>query len=72
MPIQAKAASGVKGTVVLNNELTDGLSDIDGFSHIILIYHFHKSEGYKLKVTPFWMMINEEFFQPGLRADLMP
>jgi len=27
--------------------------DLDGFSHIYLIYYFHKSEGYKLQVIPF-------------------
>ncbi len=31
----------------------DGLCDIEGFSHLILIYRFHKSKGYRLKVTPF-------------------
>ncbi|MCP4718818.1 MAG: tRNA (N6-threonylcarbamoyladenosine(37)-N6)-methyltransferase TrmO, partial [Desulfobacteraceae bacterium] len=30
-----------------------GLSDIQGFSHIILLYHFNKSTGYDLLVTPF-------------------
>jgi tRNA (adenine37-N6)-methyltransferase len=33
--------------------LVDGLLDLSGFSHIYLIYHFHRSEGFKLKVTPF-------------------
>lgn len=30
-----------------------GLKDLDGFSHIILLYHFHAGEGYKLEVVPF-------------------
>ncbi len=30
-----------------------GLKDIEGFSHLILIYHFHKSSGYSLEVKPF-------------------
>ena len=31
----------------------EGLSDLDGFSHVILLYHFHKTDGYKLRVIPF-------------------
>ncbi len=31
-----------------------GLRDIERFSHIILIYWFHKSTGYSLIVTPSW------------------
>lgn len=53
MPIQATGAKGVKGKIVLNEELVSGLDDLIGFSHIILIYYFHKSEGYELNVKPF-------------------
>jgi formylmethanofuran dehydrogenase subunit E len=35
-------------------EFEEGLKDIEGFSHIILIYWFHKSRGYSLTVTPSW------------------
>ncbi len=53
MPIQPSGAKGVKGTVVVEEKYSEALSDLDGFSHIILIYHFHLSEGYSLRVTPF-------------------
>ncbi len=53
MPIQAKAAEGVSGSIELNPNLMEGLKDLDGFSHLILIYHFHLSEGYALEVKPF-------------------
>jgi tRNA-Thr(GGU) m(6)t(6)A37 methyltransferase TsaA len=53
MPIQAKAASGTPVTVELNPDLLEGIQDLDGFSHIILIYHFHESKGCSLKVRPF-------------------
>lgn len=53
MPIQPVGAKGVKATIELKNEFIDGLKDLEQFSHIILLYHFHQSEGYKLKVTPF-------------------
>jgi tRNA-Thr(GGU) m(6)t(6)A37 methyltransferase TsaA len=53
MPIQPAGAKGVQGTVEINLEYLDGLQDLKGFSHIILIYHFHLSKGYSLKVEPF-------------------
>ena len=53
MPIQPVGAKGISGTVELREEYADGLKDIDGFSHIILTYHFHLSEGYSLLVKPF-------------------
>ena len=53
MPIQPSGAKGIRGTVELLPEFRDGLKDLDGFSHIILLYHFHQSAGYKLSVVPF-------------------
>ena len=53
MPIQPIAAEGVKGFIKLLPEYIDGLKDLDGFSHITLVYHFHKIEGHELVVTPF-------------------
>ena len=34
-------------------EYAEGLEDIDGFSHLILLYHCHLSKTYSLKVKPF-------------------
>jgi len=53
MPIQPTAAQGVAGTVELEPEFAAGLKDLNGFSHIILIYHFHLSKGCSLEVKPF-------------------
>lgn len=53
MPIQPSGAAGVRGSVDLDPRYADGLKDLDGFSHLILIYHCHRSEGYDLVVTPF-------------------
>jgi tRNA-Thr(GGU) m(6)t(6)A37 methyltransferase TsaA len=53
MPIQPTGAAGVTGKIELLEEYTEGLADLDGFSHIILLYHFHRSEEFKLKVIPF-------------------
>jgi tRNA (adenine37-N6)-methyltransferase len=53
MPIQPSGAAGIPGTVELFPEFAEGLKDLDGFSHLILLYHFHESSGFKLTVTPF-------------------
>jgi tRNA-Thr(GGU) m(6)t(6)A37 methyltransferase TsaA len=53
MPIQPSGAEGVAGRVEIEPAYTKGLKDIEGFSHIILIYHFHLSKGYSLEVQPF-------------------
>jgi tRNA-Thr(GGU) m(6)t(6)A37 methyltransferase TsaA len=53
MPIQPAAAVGVRGTVEVDAEFAGGLRDLDGFSHIILLYHFHRAGQAKLTVTPF-------------------
>ena len=53
MPIQPSGASGVKGVVEVFEQYRPGLKDLEGFSHIILLYHFHGSSGFKLHVVPF-------------------
>lgn len=53
MPIQSNGAKGIKGQIELNEEFVPGLADLDGFSHIILIYCFHKSTGFELLTRPF-------------------
>ncbi len=35
-------------------EFEGGLTDIEGFSHIIVIYYFHKSQGYHMLVKTPW------------------
>jgi len=52
-PIQPAGAREAEGTVEITPEYVEGLKDIGGFSHIILIYHFHLSRGYLLKVKPY-------------------
>jgi tRNA-Thr(GGU) m(6)t(6)A37 methyltransferase TsaA len=53
MPIQSAGARGVAGTVEVIPECGDGLKDLEGFSHIFLLYHFHLSQGYLLRVKPY-------------------
>nr|WP_275039756.1 tRNA (N6-threonylcarbamoyladenosine(37)-N6)-methyltransferase TrmO [Halorubrum tebenquichense] len=54
MPIQPVGADSVTGTVELDPPFADGLADLDGFSHCILLYHFHASgDDAPLSVEPF-------------------
>jgi len=52
-PIQPRFAQGCPGMLELSPDLEAGLQDIEGFSHLILIYHLHRSESGSLIVTPF-------------------
>jgi tRNA-Thr(GGU) m(6)t(6)A37 methyltransferase TsaA len=53
MPIQPASETSAPGHIELFPEYAPGLEDLQGFSHIILIYHLHQSHGYSLLVTPF-------------------
>lgn len=53
MPIQPPGAAGANGTVEVFEDFHPGLKDLDGFSHIILLYHFHRSHGFNLHLIPF-------------------
>ena len=53
VPIQAAFAQDVHGVVELEPQYVDGLKDLEGFSHLILLYHFHLSETYALQTRPF-------------------
>jgi tRNA-Thr(GGU) m(6)t(6)A37 methyltransferase TsaA len=54
MPIQPVRADSVTGTVEIEEQYANGLADLVGFSHCILLYHFH-AFGYDapLQVEPF-------------------
>jgi len=52
-PIQPSAGKGIRARVEIFPQYREGLEDLDRFSHLILIYHFHLSKTYSLKVKPF-------------------
>jgi tRNA-Thr(GGU) m(6)t(6)A37 methyltransferase TsaA len=52
-PIQAALAQGAEGTIELLPEYVEGLADLEGFSHIVLVYAFHRCQGYSLRVKPY-------------------
>ncbi len=62
MPIQPVGARGVRGTIELEKEYETGLKDLDGFSHILLIYHFHLCNGHSLEVKPFLDTVKRGIF----------
>jgi tRNA-Thr(GGU) m(6)t(6)A37 methyltransferase TsaA len=53
VPIQPAAAAGTRGMVEVFAEFVAGLKDLEGFSHIILVYHFHRVTRSRLVLTPF-------------------
>ena len=53
MPIQPKGAKDIYATIEFKDEFKEGLKDLDGFSHVYLIYYFHKVNEHKLSVIPF-------------------
>ena len=52
VPIQSSFSS-IEGEIELFPEYSKGLTDLDGFSHLILIYHFHKAGREQMEVVPF-------------------
>ncbi len=52
-PIQPPGGEEIEGTVEIFPAYAEGLKDIEGFSHIILIYHFHLSAESPLEVKPY-------------------
>ena len=53
MPIQPVGALGVAGHVTVHSDFAGGLRDLEGFSHVFLLYHLHRVAGYDLVVRPF-------------------
>lgn len=52
-PVQSKASSDIKGQVEVFEAYIAGLKDLEKFSHIILLYHFHLAREASLEVKPF-------------------
>ena len=53
MPIQPIGAADVIGTIHMAEQYAEGLKDLEGFSHIYLIYLFHEATHTRLRVVPF-------------------
>ncbi len=53
MPIQPTSRASAPGTAEIFAEYAEGLRDLDGFSHVILLYHLHRARRVELTVVPF-------------------
>ncbi|TEU12679.1 MAG: tRNA (N6-threonylcarbamoyladenosine(37)-N6)-methyltransferase TrmO [Anaerolineales bacterium] len=53
MPIQPAGEASAPGSIEIFPDFVAGLKDLEGFSHVILLYHFHRVRSFKLTVTPF-------------------
>ncbi|OPY18063.1 MAG: putative tRNA (adenine(37)-N6)-methyltransferase [Syntrophus sp. PtaB.Bin075] len=52
-PIQPAYARGCRGQAEIFPEFAEGLRDLEGFSHLYLIYHLHRAEPSQMLVKPF-------------------
>jgi tRNA-Thr(GGU) m(6)t(6)A37 methyltransferase TsaA len=52
-PIQPRYARGIEGRIEIDSAFEEGLDDLDGFSHIVLLFHLHRAKPHRLKVVPF-------------------
>jgi tRNA-Thr(GGU) m(6)t(6)A37 methyltransferase TsaA len=53
IPIQGKFKPDITAYIELKDEYAAGLKDLDGFSHAIIIYYFHKSQKENVIGKPF-------------------
>ena len=69
-PIQASAGKGIEARIEIFPEFLEGIKDLDGFSHIIILFHFHLSKGYSLSVRPYMDDVERGLF--ATRAPARP
>ncbi|MHA1662304.1 MAG: tRNA (N6-threonylcarbamoyladenosine(37)-N6)-methyltransferase TrmO [Candidatus Thorarchaeota archaeon] len=69
IPIQS-SKSEVRGHVEIASEYLDALKSLDGFSHIILVYWFHRAKPPKMRMKPF--LDSEEHGLFSIRAPSRP
>lgn len=71
-PVQPCYAQGCIGTVEVFAEYAQGLQDLEGFSHIILLYHCHRAKPCPMLVRPFLRTGNTVFLPPACREGQIP
>lgn len=62
VPIQAKVGEDFLGTIEVYEEFAEGLKDLEGFSHIHILYHFHRHTNYSLVVKPYMDEVSRGLF----------
>ncbi len=62
-PIQPVFATGIEGTAEVDPAFAEGLQDLDGFSHIYLIYYLYRARpAARLLVRPFLQDVERGVF----------
>ena len=69
-PIQPVYSEGCQGRAEVFPEFAAGLRDLEGFSHIYLVYHMHRAERPRLAVKPFLQDLERGVF--ATRAPCRP
>lgn len=69
-PIQPACARGCRGRAEIFPQFAEGLRDLEGFSHIFLVYHFHRCGPARLLVKPFLQDVERGVF--AMRAPCRP
>ena len=69
-PIQPVYSEGCEGQAEVFPEFAAGLRDVEGFSHIYLVYHMHKADRPQLVVKPFLQDVERGVF--STRAPCRP
>jgi tRNA-Thr(GGU) m(6)t(6)A37 methyltransferase TsaA len=69
-PIQPVYAKGCLGRAEILAEYAEGLHDLEGFSHLYLIYHLHRAGPAQLRVKPFLQDVERGVF--ATRAPCRP
>ena len=62
IPIQGTFKSEVEAWIELQEEYTAGLKDLDGFSHAMILYYFHRSRRVELESMPFLEEVKHGIF----------
>jgi tRNA-Thr(GGU) m(6)t(6)A37 methyltransferase TsaA len=70
MPIQPTSESSGPGRIEIDTPFVPGLKDLEGFSHIILLYHLHQVRNSSLTVIPFLDSVSRGVF--ATRAPTRP
>lgn len=70
MPVQPVGAKDIEGVAELFPEYVIGLTGLEGFSHVILLYHLHQVKSARILVTPFMDTIEHGVF--ATRAPCRP
>lgn len=69
-PIQPVYAMGCEGRAEVRPEFAAGLRDLEGFSHVYLLYHMNRADAPRLTVKPFLQDVERGVF--ATRAPCRP